>query len=205
MHVAGIAPTLMHAEMHSSYLPWPENPHMAEARRVAESINRTKVEDPETGYKIYDDLVDSLVENTLALAKQYEHAPEPAHWTPPQRIFWRMSHIPYERRAAIVEDRSVSKETKAWVSINAGRWLVECQLPGCRSVQYASFTDRRVFCIECDHKAVDGQWLEVVWPEDHLAVEQWLESRPIEAKHWNPGETVDDIVEQDALAMGRVN
>ena len=202
MKVPGIAPTLTHAELHEHYLPWPDDPHLAEAKRVAESINQTKVQDPATGAKIYDSLVDSLVENTLALAKQHQHAPEPITWTAPQRAVWRFSKLPYEQRATVVEDRSVHPDFKTFASINAGRWLVQCPFVGCHGAQYASFGDRRFFCTDCSNKAVGGKWIEVVWPKDHLAVEAWLDSRPVDARHWNPGEDGSDIAAQDAYALG---
>ena len=205
MRVQGKQPTLMHADTHAKYLPWPENPRMAEARRVAETINETKVTDPATGAKIYDSLVDSLVANTLAIAKQYEHVPEPAEWSSAQRVVWRYSHLPYERRHAIVTDRSVDPFVKAFAVVNAGRWLVPCPFPGCNGAQYASFADRRFHCVDCNSKAVDGRWVEIIWPQDHLAVEQWLQSRPLENQHWNPGETNEDIAMQDTAANAGIH
>ena len=205
MYLQGIAPTFEHAEVHTAYLPHPENPHLAEARRVAEQINAVKVSDPSTGARIYDGLVDSLVENTIAVARQHEHAPEPADWTCPQRCVWRFSTLPYEQRYEIVQDRTVASGVKAYASVNGGKWLITCPFPGCSGAQYASFHDRRFWCVDCNSKAVSGKWIEVVWPEDHLAVESWLSNRPQTAKHWFPGETATDIAEQDKVAFGKVN
>ena len=42
MHVLGNGPKLMHAELHSQYLPWPENPHLKEATNAANAIRREK-------------------------------------------------------------------------------------------------------------------------------------------------------------------
>ena len=205
MHIQGIQPTLEHAEVHTAYLPHPPNPRLAEARRVAEQINRTKVEDPELGYKMYDSLIDSLVENTLAVAKQYEHAPEPSEWSCAQRAVWRFSQLSYERRAEIINDRTLCKNIKAFAVVNAGRWLVPCIFPGCCGAQYASFNDRRFHCVDCNSLAVSGKWIEILWPKNISAIESaLLVNRPTIAQNWLPGETTKDIERQDADALAEV-
>jgi len=202
MHIPGNAPLLEHAEKHSSYLPYPPNPHLAEARRVAEQINKTKIEDPALGYKLYDDLVDSLIENTLAVAKQYEHAPEPPDWSCAQRCVWRFSQLPYDRRHDVVNDRSLATDVKAFAVVNAGRWIVSCVFPGCGGAQYASFNDRRFHCVDCDSKAIGGKWVEVLWPRNLVEIEAALGiHRPLVAQNWVTGETVEDIIKQDEAHM----
>ena len=202
MRVHGKQPTLEHAEKSSAYLPRPEDPHMSEARRIAEDINATKVLDPSTGMLINDQRVDALVEHALAIAKRYEHAPEPREWSCPQRCVWRYAHNPYDHRRDVVEDRTVFSGYTMFASVNAGRWVVQCTFPGCGGAQYASFEDPRFWCVDCENKAVGGKWVGVTWPENPLAVEASLGMRPLTAKNWNPGETAEDIAKQDAEALG---
>ena len=68
MRVQGLAPTFMHAEKHSAYLPRPGVDRLAEANRIAQQINQTKATDPVTGAKIDDQRVDALIEHVTALA-----------------------------------------------------------------------------------------------------------------------------------------
>lgn len=194
--------TLEHAETSTAYMAHAPDPRWAEASRVATEINRTKVIDPQLGQRIYDPLVDSLVANMLTLAKEHEHAPEPSEWTPPQRCVWRSAtKLDPERRMAVVTDRSIYRDVKAFVVIRQGRWLVLCPFPGCCGAQLASLWDRRFFCVDCMNRAISSQWVEVIWPADPTAVEQWLAFRPLHAKNWDPGETEETVQEQDAQAL----
>jgi hypothetical protein len=194
--------TLEHAETSAAYLPHPVDPRWSEAQRVAIEINKTKVLDPRTGERIFDPLVDSLVANMLTLAKEHENAPEPSEWTPPQRCVWRSAKkLPDDRRWSIVHDRSLHPDIKAFVVVRQGRWLVTCPFPGCNGAQLASVWDRRFFCVDCLNRAVENQWIDVVWPTDPAAVEKWLWQRPVHAKNWDIGETEADVKEQDAQAL----
>ena len=196
--------TLQHAETHAAYLPHPVDPRWAEAQRVAESINKTKVLDPRTGERIYDPLVDSLIANTLSLAKEHQNAPEPTEWTPPQRCVWRSAlKLPENRRWEIVRDRSIHPGVKAFVMIRQGRWVVPCPFGGCNGAQLASVWDRRFLCVDCLNRAVASRWIEVAWPSDPVAVERWLWQRPPYAKNWNPGEDEVTVRAQDEQERGQ--
>ena len=186
-----------HAETHSHYRPKPVDPRIFDTRNIAAQINEIKVTDPEKGQNVYDSLVDQLVHNSIEAARTIEREAEPASWTAPQRCVWRSSTLPIEKRIEIISDRSIVLGTKAFASINAGRWIVNCPFPGCRSAQLASVLDRRFFCVECNSSAVGGKWVEVEWPNSPEGVEQWVVHRPAEAQHWLPGETRAMIIEQD--------
>lgn len=197
--------TLRCAETTPAYLPRPADPRWAEAQRVSEEINKCKVQDPQyTGALVYDNLIDSLIANMTSLAKEREHQPEPDNWTPPQRCVWRYGKkIPESRRWEIVHDTSVCSDVKAFAAIRQGQWFVLCPFPGCNGAQYASVTSRRFFCVDCMSRAVDGRWVEVVWPGDPNGVEAWLDRRPHNAKNWDPGEDEEDIMRQDAEHLAR--
>jgi hypothetical protein len=186
-----------HAETHAHYRPKPVDPRIFDSRNIAAQINEIKVTDPKRGENVYDSLVDQLVHNSLQAARAIEKEAEPASWTAPQRCVWRSSTLPIGQRLEVIADRSLAIGTKAYASINGGRWVVTCPFPGCHSAQLASFLDRRFFCVECNSQAVSGQWVEVVWPDKPNEVEQWVVHRPAEAQHWLPGETQEMIIQQD--------
>jgi hypothetical protein len=208
MRVPGIAPVLDHAETHPGYLPRPGIDRLQMAAGVAEDIRRHKAENPADN--IHDRLVDSLVGHVRSLVAGPARQAEDPGWTPPQRIVWRSAaehrgQLPLapERKLAVIADHSVHATVRAFAYVNAGRWVVSCPFPGCNSAQMASFTDRRYFCCDCANAAVGGAWVEVVWPENHTEVENWVASRPFDVRHWVPGETAEDIAAQDAEALGR--
>lgn len=194
--------TLSCAETHPAYLPKPRDPRWEQARLIAQKVDATKHFDPVTGERIHDHLVDSLIANTLALAKAYEPPTEPAGWTPPQRCVWRSTEnkLPVNQRFAIVNDRSLCRDVKAFVSIRQARWLTLCPFPHCSGAQMASWSDRRFLCVDCLNKAVGGRWIDAVWPLNASEIERWLVHRPDYAKNWDVGETEDDLRKQDELA-----
>lgn len=81
------------------------------------------------------------------------------------------------------------------VRLLEGRWLVQC--PTCRSAQYASKHDRRFFCGECSNADNGGMWVTVDWPDHPDIIEQILDARPPQARHWVPGETVADLIAEN--------
>lgn len=198
-------PTLQHAETHDHYLPKPRDPRLDETESIAEQVRAFKAKNPNQGDGIVDSLIDQLIARSIEFTHLPEHEREPAHWTPAQRVVWRSSHLPYPKRHQIVEDRSLSSDTKAFASINGGRWLVHCPFVGCNGAQYASFQDRRFWCVDCENRAVVGQWVEVVWPSNIEDIERALEVRPLHSRHWLPGETIDDLIAQNQQHLGESN
>jgi hypothetical protein len=80
---------------------------------------------------------------------------------------------------------------------NHGRWIVECD--HCSSAQLAASTDHRFMCVTCGNAYQDGAWRPVEWPEDPDELAAHLEARPAHLANWEPGETADDLVEQNQL------
>ena len=109
------------------------------------------------------------------------------------------------KRQQVVEDKSIFREAKAFASVNGGRWLVMCPFTGCNGAQYASFHDRRFWCVDCENRAVAGQWVEVVWPSNLRDIENLLMVRPQNAMHWHPGETVEELAEQNQIAQPKAD
>lgn len=80
------------------------------------------------------------------------------------------------------------------VQVNDSRWIAMCV---CHGAQVAAKTDRRFFCVDCGRG-----WVTVNWPsdEDVTAIEQVLSLRPDRhTRSWDPGESVDDLREQNLL------
>jgi hypothetical protein len=93
-------------------------------------------------------------------------------------------------------------ETPALISpsptVGPGRWVVRC--PFCSSAQLAD-PDRttRFLCVDCLNEAVGRQWVVVKWPTDVARIEEALEPRPEENQSWEPGESVKDLLADNAL------
>lgn len=108
------------------------------------------------------------------------------------RLHWRL----YNVAPPVNElDRSVA----AVVKIDAGRWLVGC--PWCVGHwQYASRLDRRFFCVDCGNVEIGGRWIRADWPGSEQEIEAVLLERLMpETRHWLPGETPDDLREQNLM------
>lgn len=84
------------------------------------------------------------------------------------------------------------------VYVNCGRWIAEC--PDCRGAQVACHTDRRFMCHCCGNAAVGGRWRATVWPPAAFlaGVESALAARPSVNAHWAPGETLAQLVAENA-------
>lgn len=78
--------------------------------------------------------------------------------------------------------------------VNHGRWLVECDRPGCGGAMLASEQDHRFLCPSCGNADQGGQWRPVVWPTNLPAIAAVLELRidPATA-NWTPGETLEEL------------
>ena len=197
---------LMHADVHTAYLPRVGVDRIHTAYDLAEQITAHKQEHPES--HIHDRLVDQLVTHLQAGVKSSGLMPEDPTWTPPQRIVWRAAHSDHmplssEEKLKIIADRKIHKGVSAFVRVNGGHWIVDCPMPGCSSAQYASLEDPRFFCCDCAMRAIGGKWVAVVWPTNPPDIEAELERRPLEVRHWHPGETRADLAHQDKIALGK--
>lgn len=88
------------------------------------------------------------------------------------------------------------------VSVNHGRWIVECP---CGSAQLASLTDKRFFCVECGNLWAEGMWARVEWPDEPGAIEEVLEKRPFpKNRNWYPSETIEQLREETTERMAEL-
>jgi hypothetical protein len=191
--------TFQHAEIHDHYMPRGLDPEVIEMNQIAARINKLKVEDPESGEKVHDGLIDQLVRQARKMTRFQDE--EPLDWSGPERCLWRSSELSPERKFEIIEKAPTATDMTAYAVANQGRWLVTCPLPGCNGAQYASVRDPRFWCVDCDNRAANGQWLPVIWPDNPSEIEDVLTTRPKSARNWLPGETVSDLRQQDLEQM----
>lgn len=55
-----------------------------------------------------------------------------------------------------------------------------------------------MFCVICGNLATGGRWRRVMLPERLNEIVALLALRPLEARTWLPGQTVDDLVTENA-------
>ena len=84
--------------------------------------------------------------------------------------------------------------------INQGRWIAEC--PDCHDARVASSVFPFFICLGCDFN--DGQFANVVFPAQKVAIEAELEKRTAQhafkaapTRNWRPGETVKTLQDEN--------
>lgn len=92
-------------------------------------------------------------------------------------------------------------EVVTYAEVNWGRWIVRC--PFCPSAQLASRSARWFLCHFCGNKAVGGQWIPLVWPDNVSEIEAALSVRPPNNMNWIPGETVEDLLKENEKWLGQ--
>lgn len=108
------------------------------------------------------------------------------------RRFWQ-AHDPYSPVNKVLGDAVP-------VVLNQGRWIACC--PDCNGAQLASQTDQRFLCNECANIANGGAWRPTAWPPDRPAIEAALDRRQPANQNWVPGETVADLLAENAANGG---
>jgi len=76
--------------------------------------------------------------------------------------------------------------------MNHGRWVADCARPYCGGAERVNAPFDTFFCHEC------GQFNTVDFPNDARRIERLLAGRPNPVtRNWHPGETYDQLVEED--------
>lgn len=122
-------------------------------------------------------------------AKQGVLLPPDRHAELAPRLFWSRTDVPQFLPTQ-------TGDVEIAVRCEQGRWLAQC--PWCSSAQWASRTDPRYFCSTCLNERDGARWAAVRWPDDTPAIEEALAMRFTEFATWEPGETVADLLEQNA-------
>lgn len=84
--------------------------------------------------------------------------------------------------------------------VEHGRWIADCPTLGCVGAEFVSFDVPVFFCCECRNAEVGHDLLAVVVPKSdiRLRIEEVLLARPVPStRNWYPGETLDDLREQN--------
>ena len=80
--------------------------------------------------------------------------------------------------------------------IEHARFIVDC--PNCNSAEFA-FEDNLFFCSQCKNSDIQGKARRVIMPPERKQIEEILGKRPIINRHWNPGETVEALQNENIL------
>jgi hypothetical protein len=146
---------------------------------------------------------------SLATAEDiyHPHRQHPEHTAPEAVVFrlWRHGPgTPAQLQGQMKGPMPVEvlADPVAHAYVSHGRWAIDCPFEGCSSAQYASKTDPRFFCIECDNGGT-GKWVTVVWPSevDVAAIETALLVRPgLANRNWLPDEPVANLLEENKAA-----
>jgi hypothetical protein len=76
------------------------------------------------------------------------------------------------------------------------RWIATC--PDCGGAEYVWMDDPRFYCVSCRNASIDGLWRPLRVPAEREAIEAALMARPDPTtRHWLPGESVDDLLDEN--------
>lgn len=205
-------PSFPHAEVFEPYMPrrFVETREVQVARSVATALELATREaaaatdppgDGPSALVIMRTELERAASHLQRILERPANRPEPADLSAAELCVYRHGPAALEDRLAAIARPMVAPAPLARVRVNAGKWIVDCPLPGCNGAQVASYDDQRTWCTSCSNRVANGLWLKVMWPEDPAAIEAQLRSRPfIGVMHWNPGETKADLERQDEEA-----
>lgn len=132
----------------------------------------------------------------MALDARHQNHPDVGRW-PADRLAEAAPSLFWQAPVGVRLDAPTGPKSEAiFAYVNEDRWIAEC--PDCHGAQLAAREDRRFMCHVCGNVAVEGRWRQVVWPKDASYIEAALARRPIENAHWYPGETVPDLMRENA-------
>lgn len=78
--------------------------------------------------------------------------------------------------------------------VNCGRWIARCPDAACGGAELVAMDSNEFFCLSCFNHAHDYRTLTVNFPDNALAIEVVLLTRPhLDFMSWEPGETLEDL------------
>lgn len=111
-------------------------------------------------------------------------------------------HRHWPKGVPILLPRGVAQGIAASARVNHGRWVVSC--PFCPGAQFACRGDPRFFCVDCLHvgTSAEGRFVRVLWPSHPEGIEETLAPRPASNRHWEPGESLEDLRAENVQHLG---
>ena len=94
-----------------------------------------------------------------------------------------------------MEWQTPPKTPTAHAVVNQGRWIVRC--PFCAGAELM-WEDKEFMCLSCFNEKAEGKPLKVIIPRNRKAIEAILEKRPLENQNWEVGETIDNLLKENA-------
>lgn len=88
------------------------------------------------------------------------------------------------------EPREINNEMPARLHISRDYWIAECPNVPCG---YAIVACHDILIMFCPNH---GEF-DIEWPEDWQEIEKVLDKRPENNRNWLPGETVDDLKQEN--------
>ena len=83
-------------------------------------------------------------------------------------------------------------EPRVRAIVNHGRWIVRC--PFCSGAEFI-WEGKPFICLSCFNGG--GKSLKIIMPRNRKAIEQALASRPVGNQNWEPGETVEFLLQEN--------
>lgn len=136
----------------------------------------------------------------------------------------RANELGFVSWRAVMEDivkheipNEIDETNPVYACVDGGRWLAHCDTSGavgsCKGTGYIDIDEPGFFCGACLNVDTGGKLRLVIWPENKAAIEEELLKREAVMpkgmfgtqgarsasglpRSWNPGETIEDLIQQ---------
>lgn len=103
----------------------------------------------------------------------------------------------------LIREVAVSRKPPLKARVNESRWIVDC--PDCPAVVFAPHESGLMICLHCWNSRDEFKWRRVEYPDERSEIEAVLSRRFLEKhRNWSPGESVADLVRENAEHKGEV-
>lgn len=95
-----------------------------------------------------------------------------------------------------IQAKGISDAPAMGAIIRQGKWLVLCENPKCTGAEKV-WEEGLIMCCSCLNGHAGHQFLKTSFPPERTAIEAMLEFRVVDARNWEPPETVEDLRTQN--------
>ncbi len=116
---------------------------------------------------------------------------------------WRATILRVELHKREIPEVGIDEQTEPLKAfVNHGRWLVACP---CGGAEYA-FTEGWMMCMSCFNGYLKHKIRRVEFPDpDFVAkLDDLLRVRPLDNRNWTPGETLEQIAQENIAHAGEL-